>query len=298
MKYWQAFTFLLFAFSGKTCFKATNDTLRIRQMADSFFVAGSYYKAAIYYQKLEFFLQSESGKTQARLRTAESYKHDRNYTEGLASLNTINLSEAPDSLIYTVKYQSALMSYLNNDLIQADAFIEQLNYLVKDSLYIYKSLLLHTLVLNEQYKWQSAHKKLHLLNAHLFTTESYAYHQNKRMIDSLYNTARLPKLKDPEKASRLSTFLPGAGQFYTRNYSEGIFSFLSLAVTTGAMVTGIVFQYYFTSIFVGNLLIGKFYLGGVKRSEFLAEKYNYKKAKVFNDDIKKSIQIHFKSNGR
>ncbi len=284
---------LLFVFLNEPKAQSTNDTLKLKQLADSFFVSGSFYKAAIYYQKLEFFLQTETQKNKARLMVANAYKHQGNYTEGLNSLNTINLSDAPDSLIYNVKYQSALMSYLSNDLPAADAYLQQLSYLVKDSSFVFNSLLLHALVLNEQYKWSEAAVKLKMLNEHLFQFNGAIYQFNQHCIDSLYSNKLQPKLKSPDKASRLSTFLPGAGQFYTKNYREGIFSFLSLAITTGAMVTGIVFQYYFTSIFVGNLLIGKFYLGGVKRSEFLAEKYNYKKAKIYNDNLKVFIRTAF-----
>ncbi len=290
MKYWRAYTFLLFALLSKHLAYATSDTLQLKHVADSLFNGNNYYKAAIYYQKLDFFLQSETLKNEAKLQAANCYKLDKNYSNGISYLNTINLDGAPDSLIYKVKYQSALMSYLNNDLVQAESFLEQLNYLVKDPVYLNNAVLLHVFVLNEQYKWTRAKEKLLKLNETSYSSNEVVFALNKKLIDSIYDHKLIPKLKDPDKASKLSTFFPGAGQCYAGNYREGISSFLAITVSAGAMVVGIVYQYYFTSIFVGNLLIGKFYLGGVKRAEFLAEKYNYTRSKKYNLFLKSRIK--------
>jgi hypothetical protein len=243
-----------------------------------------------HHQKLDFFLQGELLKNEAKLLTAASYKLAKNYTAGINHLNTINLDGAADSLIYKVKYQCALMSYLNNDLVQAESFLQQLNYLVKDSSYISRSVLLNVIVLNEQYRWQQAKDKLYSQNKTDSLNSSETFIHKKKIIDSIYNIKLIPKLKSVEKASKMSTFFPGLGQCYAKNYGEGISSFLAISVTAGAMVVGIIYQYYFTSIFAGNLLIGKFYLGGIKRAEFLTEKYNYKKTKKYNAFLKDQIK--------
>jgi hypothetical protein len=292
MKFWRVFTCLLFVFLSKPCAYSTNDTLQLKQVADSFMQSKQYYQAAIYYQKLEFFATSISTKNQARLLAANAYKLDKNYTTGINHLNTINLSDANDTLVFNVKYQCALMSYLNNDLTQSEAFLEQLNYLIKDSSFIEQSLLLHVLVLNDAYKWELAKQKLKLLNT-LKNKEQAVFMATNQLIDSLYALNQLPHLKSVDKASRLSTFFPGMGQCYSKNYGEGIMSFLSLTVVTGAMVVGVVYQYYFTSIFLGNMLLGKFYLGGVKRSEFLAERYNYAISKTYNQQLKTVLKEQF-----
>jgi hypothetical protein len=280
----------LFVFLSKLSAYSSNDTLQIKIAADSLFSKAKYYEAAIYYQKLDFFLQGELLKNEAKLLTAASYKFAKNYTAGIDCLNTINLDGAADSLIYKVKYQCALMSYLNNDLIQAEAFLQQLNYLVKDSSYIASSTLLNVVVLNEQYKWQQAKEKLNAFAKTDSSSNTKLFEHKKQIIDSIYSAKFIPKLKSVEKASKMSTFFPGLGQCYAKNYGEGISSFLAITVTAGAMVAGIIYHYYFTSIFVGNLLIGKFYLGGIKRAEFLTEKYNYKKSKKYNTFLKDQIK--------
>jgi hypothetical protein len=283
----------LFVFLSKLSAYSTGDTLQLKHIADSLFLNKKYYEACIFYQKLDFFSQSESLKNKAKLLAANCYKQDKDYLNGVAQLNGISIEGATDSLIFEVKYQSALMSYLNNDLAQAESFLEQLNYLVKDSAYIVNSLMLHVLVLNEQYKWLQAKEKLIKLNTNLNFNNSEAFNFNKKIIDSIYSMKNIPRLKNVEKAGRISTFLPGVGQCYAGNYAEGISSLLAITVIAGAMVAGIIYQYYFTSIFVGNLLIGKFYLGGIKRAEFLAEKYNYKHSKKYNERLKYQVKTQF-----
>ncbi len=293
MRFWRVYTCLLFVFLSKLNAYSTNDTLQLKHVADSLFSNKLYYEASIYYQKLDFFLQGEISKNEAKLLAANCYKLDKNYTSGIDHLNGINLNEASDSVIFKTKYQSALMSYLSNDLTRAESFLEQLNYLVKDSSYVINSLLLHAFVLNEQYKWPEAKEKLYKLNSSLFLNDPTIFDRNKIILDSIYDPKLVPKLKSVDKASRRSTFFPGSGQWYAKSYGEGITSFLAMTVCAGAMVVGIVYQYYFTSIFLGNVLISKFYLGGIKRAEFLTEKYNYKNSKKYNDFLKLQVKQQF-----
>lgn len=292
MRSWQAYTFLLFVFLSKLTAYSISDTLQLKKIADSLFLNKKYYEASIFYQKLDFFSQGENSKNRAKLLAANCCKQDKNYLNGIAQLNSISTDGASDSIIFEVKYQSALMSYLNNDFTQAESFLEQLNYLVKDSSYITNSLMLHAFVLNEQYKWLQAKEKLNKLNQSLHLNNVEVYNFNKKIIDSIYGSKNIPKLKDVEKAGHISTFFPGFGQCYAGYYGEGISSFFAITVIAGAMVVGIIYQYYFTSIFVGNLLIGKFYLGGIKRAEFLAEKYNYLHSKKYNQALKDQVKQH------
>jgi hypothetical protein len=288
MKHLQAYTVLLLAFLGKQA-GATSDTLLLKRLSDSLLLHEKHYEASVYYQKLDFLLQGEALKTEARLSAAHCYKLMGNYKEGIRHLNTIPLDEKPDSVVFKVKYQCALMNYLDNDLPGAESFLQQLEYLVKDSSYILRSGLLYVLVLNEQYRWPEARAKLLRLNSAL-VSDPDSIHRNRCLIDSMYDEKLIPKLKNRNKAAHMSMFVPGLGQCYAKSYGEGITSFLSVSVCAGAMLVGIVYQYYFTSIFVGNLLISKFYQGGIKRAEFLTDKYNYKKSREYNSFLKLQIR--------
>ena len=292
MKSLRVFTCLLFVFLSRLA-NANNDTLRLKQFADSLFSVGDYFEASVYYQKLDFFLMSERGKNQAKLSAANANKILKQYDNAISILNTISLNDVHDSLIYEVKYQCALLNYFKNDFLQVEVYLNQLNYLVADSNYTSKSWILHALNLNEQYKWDEAKEKLLILNSRLYKNDSLVYTRIKKELDGMYAANQLPKLKSANKAIKMSSLIPGLGQCYTKNYGEGIASFISVASSVGIMAAGIVFQFYFTGIATGNMLLGKFYLGGIKRSEFLAEKYNYTIAKSFNQDLKLRIRRQF-----
>lgn len=292
MKSLRVFTCLLFVFLSRLTY-SNNDTLRLKQFADSLFSAGDYFEASVYYQKLDFFLTSEHGKIQAKLSASHANKILKQYDNAISILNTISLNDIHDSLIYQVKYQCALINYLKNDFLQVEVYLNQLNYLVSDSNYTSKSLMLQALNLNEQYKWEEAKGKLLILNSRLHKNDSVLYKSVRKEIDGMYAMNHLPKLKSVSKAIKMSSIIPGLGQCYSKNYGEGIASFISVTSSVGIMAAGIVFQFYFTGIATGNMLLGKFYLGGIKRSEFLVEKYNYTTAKSFNQELKLRIKSLF-----
>lgn len=292
MKFLRVFTCLLFVFLSRLTY-ANNDTLKLKQFADSLFIVGNYFEASVYYQKLDFFLIGENEKNKAKLSAANANKILKQYDNAINILNTISLNDVHDSLIFGVKYQCALLNYLKNDFLQVEVYLNQLNYLVADSNYTSKSWILHALNLNEQYKWDEAKEKLLILNSRLYKNDSLVYTRIKKELDGMYAANQLPKLKSANRAIKMSSLIPGLGQCYTKNYGEGIASFFSVASSVGIMAAGIVFQFYFTGIATGNMLLGKFYLGGIKRSEFLAEKYNYTIAKSFNQGLKLKIKQQF-----
>lgn len=293
MKYWLTYMALLCAILNdvNSCF-ANNDTLKLKLYADSVYKHKKYYEASIYYQKLDYFLQGIENKASARVLSAMAYNEMKDYHAAIDILEKTNLVEASDSSIYKVKFQLALIYYLDNDLPNAKTTIEQLTYLIKDSLIAYRSYLLKTIILNDLYQWSDARITLQKYNM-VFTTNSFEKENNKLLIDSLYNSKNFPKLKNPDKAATMSTFLPGLGQAYSKNYLEGVTSFISVVTAAGLMVTGIYFQYYFSSLIVGNLLISKFHQGGVNRAEFLVNKYNYKKSLPYNLKLRTNIKSIF-----
>lgn len=292
MKSLRVFTCLLFVFLSRHTY-ANNDTLRLKQFADSLFNIGYYFEASVYYQKLDFFLIGENDKNKAKLSAANANKILKEYDNAISILNTISLNDVHDSLIYEVKYQCALLNYLKNDFLQVEVYLNQLTYLVSDSNYISKTWMLQAFNLNEQYKWEEAKEKLLILNCRLHKNDSVLYKRIRKEIDGMYAINHLPKLKSVSKAIKMSSIIPGLGQCYSKNYGEGIASFISVTSSVGIMAAGIVFQFYFTGIATGNMLLGKFYLGGIKRSEFLAEKYNYTVAKSFNQGLKLKIKQQF-----
>lgn len=96
--------------------------------------------------------------------------------------------------------------------------------------------------------------------------------------DRINEIKKLPvsyRYKDPGKANRLSSVLPGLGMIYAGYPFRGITSFV---LTAGSVVFGvynIYYGYYVTSVVFGAYPYLRFHTGGRRLSEVLAYRHNY-----------------------
>lgn len=247
----------------------------------------NFYAASLLYEKLAFVSQSPVTKINARILSAECLKKIHRYDEAIDILNKIILFEQPDSVIFKVKYELALLNYLANDFTIADAHLKEMYLLIKDSTFHYRVYWLHAFILNEMYNWTEAKKKLDDYNNYINKENPQQYSLFQKKIDSLYSLT--PKLKNPDKAVKLSVFLPGAGQIYCKNYSEGLLSMASIGIITATSIVLILNKYYVIPLLLGSALLSKFHSGGIIRAEFLAKKYNYIHTRQYNSTIKKQV---------
>jgi hypothetical protein len=272
---------------------STPDSLLIEKTADSLSLAGDHHHAALYYQKASWFISDKLQKTHLLIKASVEFNKLKNYKAAADILSAVDVANLPDSIVFNVKYKAAVASFLDRDFARAGSNLMQINYLVTDSALIYETYLLNALVLNEQFNWEAAQLKLLQLN-HYLNPDAYLRRTNDSVITGMYARQNIPKIKSVNKAVKMSTFLPGLGQSYAGAPAEGLFSFMAIAACTGAMVYGIINQYYFTSIVLGNILIGKFYQGGLKRTEFLVEKKNYQRTNKFNFETRSRLIDVFK----
>lgn len=281
MRYWLICTwlFLIYLTNGKA-----QDSLITTYLKNK-----DWLSVALLYEKMALVSDSENLKITYKLLSAQYYKYSNEYNQAIELLKTIDLSHLNDSLKYTILYQMVLNDYLADDLKSAESECVKLYYSVHDTSLHYNIIPLHVLILNKQYKWKDAKNFLLKYNNFYFRNDSIKRMYYKNIIDSLYNSAILPKLKSVNKSIILSTFIPGAGQIYTRNYSEGIIAFVSNASIVAVSLLGIYYQYYFTSIIAGSSLLAKFYTGNLNRAEFLAHQYNLSKSKHFNTALKNFV---------
>lgn len=78
------------------------------------------------------------------------------------------------------------------------------------------------------------------------------------------------------KAKLLSTFLPGAGQFYTGNYLSGILSLSWMALWAYISIDAFVANRIFDAFLVANFLGLRFYNGNLHNAENFADEQNSK----------------------
>src|SRR5690242_9429755 len=205
--------------------------------ADSLFGEGDYRRAALEYERIVFLYDAAPVEDAAVLRKADCLKHLYEYREAQQYLERHYRASAPDSVKYDELYQAALNAYLGENFNDAYFKLVTLDNLDSSHRRQKDILLLQILSLNELRKWKEADSIFRHMTA-LYapgyeTAEVYAH---------------IPKLKDPDKAEKLSTLLPftGAGLIYAGKTGEGL---LSAALQLGFIAFGgycVLSHYYFT----------------------------------------------------
>jgi len=257
--------------------------------ADSLFLSGKYYPAAVEYERVIYVSANNGVRTVALLKKAECLKQLAKYAEAEKECARIIYSDLNDTLIAQSRYENALCAYLAGDFSNAENQLVQMNAFVKDSSLTNNSLPLFALVLNELQRWEEA--KVHVLHAiDLLQVSSVEKDSLKKNVNELYSPKNYPRLKNLLKAQKMSAFLPGLGQLYAGYFWEGAASAFLNAVSLGAMGYYIVFEkLYFTGIMAGSAVFSKFYMGGSNRLEYLVEKKNYTLLRSYNNMLKATV---------
>lgn len=265
-----------------TCLICRGQSSFYEKNADSLFESSAYFLAAVLYHRTIFNNDSKNVNL-LKYKRGESLKFAGDYAKALEVFENIGVS-TQDTLFGYVFYQRVLSAYLDGNYNKAEFFIEQEQFMTEDT-FDNDIVPLHILVLAENEKFEDAFTLL----------EQYLEKSGKTglvSIDSLRQLAN--KYKNPEKATALSTFIPGSGQIYDGYPGNGILSFL-LQVTSLAFVGyNVLNEYYLIGIFTGGGLFQKFYFGGIQNASNLAVKRNYQIRRVI---VKKLKNILYKKIG-
>jgi hypothetical protein len=248
------------------------------QDPDSLFKQKKFLLSSLEYERKAFEAKSEEEKSIYLFKKSLCFENLKDYKRASEEINRINLYLLNDSLSNIVLYKSALYDYFNKEFaIGENKLKEGIN--IFSSIDIYKYWLL-ILCLNEQYRWKESSEYLMRFQGQLTDTNGFF------KISQKFNFSNYPKIKSPEKAERLNTFLPGLGFLYTKNIAEGLVSTGLILGSLAVTAWGIYSTYYVTAILGGFQLSQMFYMGGTRRAEYLARKYNYEKSIKFNTEIR------------
>lgn len=250
--------------------------------------SGQYQKAGIFFERSFFEAENQEYRAKALLKKADCYLALSAFGDASRVLSRIPYAGLGDTISVIARQKSALAAYLEGDFPMAESQLVQALALIEDSSLTQHLIPFQALVLNEQQKWVEAKSVLQTYLNRLPITDEERKIQ-RALIDKQYDRSNIPKLKNPEKAKMLSTFLPGLGYLYAGNWSEGIWNVGLQALGLGLTGFGIFYQFYFTSAFVSISIFQKFYAGGITRSAFHAKKWNYEKSLAFNQESKRLI---------
>lgn len=244
---------------------------------------GNYIEANVLYERVLFDDNNEENLMQGIKGKARCLKKINAFAKASDFLKqNINLIST-DSNKCKIFEDLIVCAYLSNNLNEAISLINQITISYPRYINKNKLTLLHILSLNEEMKWQEA----------IAIYKQWLLTEKKDMTTAINTYSNIPKLKSKNKASWLSTFIPGGGAFYAKKPMEAIASIIlqSAGVAYGFFCfnTG----YYISTFLVGGGMAGSFHNGGVRRSEELINEYNKKVAVVFNENLKKEILLIF-----
>ena len=227
--------------------------------AESLFINEKYFDAVTELKRLNFFDEGKEYAFRANYLIGKSYKEGGKFSEALkyftlAEINAVNDSDLFDAKIYQVR-----INILRRTTQQAE---RQLDRMQADNRFSNRS--------EEISYWRGW--------ADIFASEwDKAALQFKRTGN---DTLRLLCEKvssdsyNVTTAKILSFILPGAGQFYTGHYFNGLLSLGWNALWGYLTVKAFVDQRIFDGFVIGNFLWLRFYTGNLQNAEKFAEAEN------------------------
>ena len=231
---------------------------------------GQYSQANLAYEYIVF--QSDDPKiiSQARLGRARALKKMAEYGRAAEVLSTINLLSADSDLQSAILYEEILIKYLNADYQGALSKGLFGKSLFKGGEYRQAFLLLMSLT-NYQLQNFKEGQDFGITYLEMLNTGEEAQLLTQF---ALLNKQGFRKLKDPERANHLSTFLPGLGQVYAGYTGEGLLSFGLHTLSLGGAVWTALSGYYMTAWLGAAIIILRLHAGGRLRATELAAKKN------------------------
>jgi hypothetical protein len=264
MKYW---IIILFLFRINSSFAAGDSlNLSLAMIEKSIFESGNDQQVNdLLYKKSDIYFQNElpglSVKTLRRIDTSGFSKNDLN--------------------VYFLKIAYSFTMDKKFD----HAFDELENiYDETDDIHSEK-IFLQSFVINEMEQYSEVKK--------LILSDSVTY---KCLDSSMNNLQENIELKNPDKAFHLSGYFPGAGQAYAGNFWQGLLSFTLTAGSAAFGVYNIANDFYVMGIVSGLYPGLKFYSGGKKLAENLAEEENTKKKEQLKTGYRKMLYRFYDCN--
>jgi hypothetical protein len=256
-------------------------------VADSLFTNGQFFEAAIEYERQFYFASDLQTKSQCRFGKALCYKAMGDFKSSKKELLKVNIYGLNENNKKEFIYETALISYLDEDYLLCERTFLQLNFQEYDSIQQQNLLLIGTL---NNIMLQKFEKSEELAKAFVkqHNQDSLFLEQQLNALHKLYSKRNLPRLKS-EKAFDWINIAPGFGQIYVGKVGEG---FMNIGLNLAAFSFG-AFQflngYYFTGYFVGALSINKFYFGGRTRAKNLMLEVNNARLVDYNTKIKNQL---------
>lgn len=225
--------------------------------------------AAEEYERLVYF---DNSSVRYKYNLIKSYRLSGNLESGIRRIYSF-YGKSLDTIPQLLASEFVKLQILTDSLTVAGSFIHQHSKLSPENRAVFQS---YNLLLIGQYK-----------EASLFAGESATiYPAFPSAVLNLSQKAAKIKLKSPFIAAGFSAIVPGSGKFYTRNWSDGLFSILFVAGNAWQAYRGFNehgiksgYGWAFAS------LSASFYIGNIIGSAKAAKRYNKNKRNEVDNQV-------------
>ena len=252
----------------------------IFQYPDSLLGAGNLTEARIEYEKIIFLDKSRDVQTYALFQKANCYKHEHDFANASVTLNRIYTYNLPDSSFFAIKYEKALMHYLNNNAGMALVELQALQTKPLESEQLARIQFLMSLCHLNLKDWENSKQAAKVFIQTLIQNEAIQANYNLKL-ESLFAKKNIPKQLSAKKAQNLSRFFPGTGQFYAGKIGEGLVSFTLHASLLYFGINQFSNRFYFTGYTAGFGLLQRIHTGNLQRVQDLVGEVNKEKNDCF-----------------
>jgi len=260
--------------------------------ADSLYLGGRYFEASIEYERQIFYAHRNDRLHYFQFQKGLCYKQLKDFDKAIEAFQTIYFTNFNDSLYQQVCYQQSLCYYLKGEPAKALWKIDEYFHRVSDSASYQVFMPIRLFSLNDTRQWQEAKKCfVQYVKMHGFSPEKEM--EVLEIVNSLYSKKNMPKIKSVEAAEDWSRFIPGAGQMYAGETTEGIVNLLINSSILAFAGYQLYFHYYITGYLVGLGFFNKTYHGGMKRAGILVSQKNKERLINYNKKINSVLQANF-----
>ncbi|HPN37837.1 MAG TPA: hypothetical protein PL041_05495 [Melioribacteraceae bacterium] len=249
---------------------------KLKEVADSLYLAENYFDAVTEYKRLLFFYNDEKNKHYANFMIGNCYKQGAKYDEAIEYFSKSLLYASLDEEIFNTKILLFRVNLLRRTTQNAEQLLKEIenDYRFNDSANTINYWKGWLCIFNDKFK-----------DAVYYFGKAGSNNELKLICE---NTQK--QLYSLTKAKIFSYFLPGLGQFYTGEYLSGFLS-LSWVVLSGYLtIDAFVSERVFDGIVLGDLLFLRFYGGNIQNTEkFVIEKNN----SIINRTLK-NLQENYK----
>ena len=231
------------------------------------------------YNRHLFFNKRSSNNTKVLIELYNCYKATENWPKALVTVEKAYLSTNSDSTKDIILTDKAVILMSKGESYRAEMILTRISTFTK-----YKSIknesfywlgLCHLF----SYKWLQAKN-----NFHKYYGKTY-----KQQIDSMFARSSQLDIKSPQKARVLSFVIPGLGQFYSKDYKNGINSLILNLLTSCLFFNSLIEKNYFDAIIIYYIPFERYYWGSSSNAELIAQNYNHKTNQKFANSVLESI---------